>query len=85
MSAVVIDLTSVEDQRDVVHRAVEALADGHLVVFPTETVYGMAASALAEDGVQRLLETKRRTKNHPFALAIKGAEDVLDYVPGIST
>ena len=32
MSAVVIDLASVEDQRDVVHRAVEALADGHLVV-----------------------------------------------------
>ena len=60
MSAAVIDLNNVEDQRDVVHRAVEALADGQLVVFPTETVYGVAASALHEEAVQRLLEAKGR-------------------------
>ncbi len=43
MSAVVIDLQDVEDQRDVIHRAVQALAEGQLVAFPTETVYGVAA------------------------------------------
>ena len=53
MSAAVIDLANVEDQRDVVHRAVEALAEGKLVAFPTETVYGVAASALNEEAVQR--------------------------------
>ena len=55
MSAAVIDLGNVDDQRDVVHRAVEALAEGQLVVFPTETVYGLAASALNEDAVNRLM------------------------------
>ncbi len=84
MSAVVIDLANVEDQRDVVHRAVEALADGQLVVFPTETVYGVAASALNEEAVRRLLEVKGRGPNHPLTLAIKSAEDALDYVPEIS-
>ncbi len=84
MSAVVIDLASVEDQRDVVHRAVEALAEGQLVVFPTETVYGVAASALNEEAVHRLLEAKGRRQDHPLTLAIKSAEDALDYVPGIS-
>jgi tRNA threonylcarbamoyl adenosine modification protein (Sua5/YciO/YrdC/YwlC family) len=84
MSAAVIDLNTVEDHRDVVHRAVEALADGQLVVFPTETVYGVAASALSAEAVQRLLEAKGRRSQHPVTLAIKSAEDALDYVPRIS-
>ncbi|NLX56461.1 MAG: threonylcarbamoyl-AMP synthase [Planctomycetaceae bacterium] len=85
MSAAVIDLKNVEDQRDVVHRAVEALVDGQLVVFPTETVYGVAASALHEGAIQRLLEAKGRDARHPMTLAIKSAEDAWDYVPRIST
>ncbi len=85
MSAAVIDLKNVEDQRDVVHRAVEALVDGQLVVFPTETVYGVAASALHEGAIQRLLEAKGRGAQHPVTLAIKSAEDAWDYVPRIST
>ena len=47
MAPVVIDLKKAEDPRDVVHRAVAALADGKLVALPTETVYGVAASALS--------------------------------------
>ena len=41
MPLALIDLRRAEDLRDVVHRAVEALAEGKLVVFPTETVYGV--------------------------------------------
>ncbi|MFO7903219.1 MAG: L-threonylcarbamoyladenylate synthase [Planctomycetota bacterium] len=84
MSAAVINLTNVEDQRDVVHLAVEALAAGKLVAFPTETVYGVAASALSEKGVQALLEAKGRASNQPLTLAIKSAEEALDYVPAMS-
>lgn len=84
MSAAVIDLANVEDQRDVIHRAVEALAAGKLVAFPTETVYGVAASALSEEAVRALLEAKGRGQNQPLTLAIKSAEDALDYVPAIS-
>ncbi|MHB0957335.1 MAG: L-threonylcarbamoyladenylate synthase [Pirellulaceae bacterium] len=84
MSAAVIDLNNVEDQRDVVHRAVEALAEGKLVVFPTETVYGIAASALHEEAVQQLLAAKGRRDNQPLTLAIKSFEDAWDYAPRIS-
>jgi protein-tyrosine phosphatase len=84
MSAAVIDLNNVEDQRDAVHRAVEALAEGQLVVFPTETVYGLAASALHAPAVQRLLEAKGRRTGQPITLAIKSADDALDYVPRLS-
>ena len=81
MPPVVIDLRSAEDWRDVVHRAVQALAEGGLVAFPTETVYGLAASALDEEAVCRLLAVKDRTAVKPLTLAIKSADEARDYAP----
>ena len=84
MAPLVIDIRSADDSRDVVHRAVQALAEGKLVGLPTETVYGLAASALSESAVARVLATKGRAKGNPLALAIRSADDVLDYVPDLS-
>ncbi len=81
MPPAVIDLRSAEDWRDVVHRAVQALVEGGVVAFPTETVYGLAASALDEDAVGRLLASKDRTAVKPLTLAIKSADEARDYVP----
>ncbi len=83
MSPAVIDLRGSEDPRDGIHRAVAALAAGKLVAIPTETVYGLAASALSLEAVEKLLRVKRR-EGKPLALAIKSADDALDYVPSMS-
>jgi tRNA threonylcarbamoyl adenosine modification protein (Sua5/YciO/YrdC/YwlC family) len=84
MPAVVIDIRKADDTRDVVHRAVEALAGGQLVAFPTETVYGLAACARHPSAVDRLVAAKGRATGHPMALAVKSATDALDYVPNMS-
>ncbi|MFV2067759.1 MAG: L-threonylcarbamoyladenylate synthase [Pirellulales bacterium] len=81
MASLLIDIRRAEDLRDVIHRAVQALAEGKLVAFPTETVYGLAASALHPDGVARLFEAKGRQNGHPLALGIKSADEALDYAP----
>ncbi len=83
MPPVVINLRKTEDSRDVVHRAVQTLAEGKLVVFPTETVYGLAASARRADGVRRIFEAKGRSHHAPLALAIRSVEDALDYAPSL--
>ncbi len=83
MRSFVIDLKNAEDHRDVVHQAVEALSSGKIVALPTETVYGIAASALDSKAVERLGKIKGRPPDKPFAFAIKSLEDALDYVPDI--
>ena len=85
MPAVIIDLKSEEDRRDVVHRAVEALSAGKVIAIPTETVYGLAASALHPQAVERLFEIKGRSKDTPLAYAVKSLDEALDYVPDMST
>ena len=84
MPPVVIDVRSAEDLRDVVHRAVQALAEGKLVALPTETVYGLAASALHPAAINRLLNVKGRSPGHALTLAVKSSDDAIDFVPNLS-
>ncbi|MCC7085119.1 MAG: threonylcarbamoyl-AMP synthase [Pirellulales bacterium] len=81
----VIDLRNADDARDCIHRAVQALCEGKLVVLPTETVYAVVASALDEAAVARLLEVKRRLPGQPpLTLAIKSADEAFDFVPDMT-
>ena len=84
MPPVVIDVRNTDDARDAIHRAVQTLAEGDLAVFPTETVYGVVASARNALAVERLLDAKSRSEGHPLTLAIKSADDALDYVPAMN-
>jgi protein-tyrosine phosphatase len=60
------------------------LVEGKIVAFPTETVYGLATSALCETAVERLIQVKGRQPGQPLTLAVKSADEALDYVPDVS-
>ncbi|MER3558432.1 MAG: hypothetical protein C4336_02425 [Armatimonadota bacterium] len=45
-----------EQIQHAIQQASEVLAQGGLVIFPTETVYGLAADALSEGAVRRVWE-----------------------------
>jgi len=45
--------------------AVQALRDGELVAFPTETVYGLGANAQNPAAVRKIFEAKGRPTTHP--------------------
>jgi protein-tyrosine phosphatase len=81
MSPLVIDVRQTDDPRDVIHRAVQALVEGKLVAFPSETVYILAASALNQSAVQRLATIRKPEPNEPLTLAIRSTDDALDFAP----
>ena len=55
---------------DEIKRAANALRDGHLVAFPTETVYGLGADAINEKAVSRIYSVKGRPIDHPLIVHI---------------
>lgn len=57
-------------------RAAEILRDGGLVVFPTETVYGLGANALDPRAVHRIFEAKGRPADNPLIVHIADAADL---------
>ncbi len=56
--------------RRVLKEAAKAIRDGKLVVFPTETVYGIAASLESPSALRRLCRIKKRPRNKPFTVHI---------------
>jgi len=85
MPPMVIDLRRTEDARDVVHRAVQALAEGRAVAFPTETDYVVAASARVPAALEKLLPLAPERGGEPrLALALKSADEALDWAPRIT-
>jgi protein-tyrosine phosphatase len=67
------------DMEAAVCKTVDALRAGKIVVLPTETVYGLAARAYDGQAVQRLIQLKGRSENHPFALAFGSVESISDF------
>jgi len=46
--------------------ATKAINDGAIVVFPTDTVYGLGCNPYNHDAVQSIYEIKKRKKTKPF-------------------
>jgi L-threonylcarbamoyladenylate synthase len=55
---------------DSLQRAANSLIQGHLVAFPTETVYGLGADASNKQAVARIYEVKGRPADHPLIVHI---------------
>jgi L-threonylcarbamoyladenylate synthase len=71
---------------DTISNAAQALTNGHLVAFPTETVYGLGADATNEKAVSRIYSVKGRPVGHPLIVHIstinkleQWAKDIPDY------
>lgn len=60
--------------------AVAALRRGDLVVYPTETVYGLGADATDPEAVARVFEAKDRARENPVSMALPEVGAAPDYV-----
>ncbi|RLM77780.1 threonylcarbamoyl-AMP synthase, partial [Halobellus sp. Atlit-38R] len=61
-------------------RAAAAAVDrGDLVVYPTETVYGLGADALDPEAVERIFDLKGRDRSNPLSLGVASVDDALRY------
>jgi L-threonylcarbamoyladenylate synthase len=64
---------------DVLDRAAGAVADGELVVYPTETVYGLGGDALDAAAVERVFDAKGRSRENPVSLGVPSVEAAQAY------
>ena len=69
--------------QDEIKRAANALVDGHLVAFPTETVYGLGADAANEKAVSRIYSVKGRPIGHPLIVHISSIDQLKNWAKNI--
>ena len=68
-----------------IHRAAECVLSGGVVAFPTETLYGLAADALSDAALQRLLQIKRREPSHNIPILVSDQSMLACVISGASS
>jgi L-threonylcarbamoyladenylate synthase len=71
------------DSSEGIARAAAAIRSGLLVAFPTETVYGLGASALDAAAARRIFEAKGRPATNPVIVHIASSADLASVVTEI--
>ena len=64
--------------------AAQSIAQGNLVAFPTETVYGLGADATNESAVAKIYKAKGRPADHPLIVHIASIDAMGDWAEDIS-
>jgi L-threonylcarbamoyladenylate synthase len=59
---------------DPIGQAVRVLQRDGLVVYPTDTVYGLGADAFSDDAIRRVYDAKQRPLSQPISIAVADLE-----------
>lgn len=70
MRTLIYPINETEPEMDLLESAARILRSGGLVAFPTETVYGLGASALDAAAAGRIYEAKGRPSDNPLIVHI---------------
>lgn len=69
-----------EDRR----KAIRTLKKGGIVIFPTETAYGIGCRMDNKEAVKRLIKIRRREKEKPFLVLVSSLEMAKKYLQDLS-
>ena len=76
--------TSIDDfEEDMIHEAIEVLASGGVILYPTDTVYGLGANIFDNKAVRRVFDIKNRSYLKPLSVLV-GDVDAIDLVAKVS-
>jgi len=59
-----------------ISEAIAALRHGNLVVYPTDTLYGLAADIFNEDAVRKVFDIKKRPLDTPLPVAVSTVDEM---------
>ena len=72
-------ITDTTEYGDALDTAAEIILSGGLVVFPTETVYGLGGNGLLSDAAMKIYSAKGRPSDNPLIIHIAEPEDADKY------
>ncbi len=73
----IIDLN--DRYEEAIERTVSALKEGKLIIYPTDTVYGIGCDATNESAVNKLYKVKERNRDKPLSVLVGGLGQIIKY------
>ncbi len=71
-------------ERDDIERALEVLKRGGIIIYPTDTIWGIGCDATRAEAVARIYELKHRRDSKALICLIDSADNLCRWVEGVS-
>jgi len=72
--AIVLKVDPKYPDANTIERAVSLVETGRIIVYPTDTIYGVGTNALNSKAILKIFEVKRRPLDMPLPVAVDGIE-----------
>ncbi len=72
------------DHQVAISKAVNLLQNSDVVVFPTDTIYGIGASIASESGIKKIFEVKSRSPDQPLIIYVASFEQLQQVTQDVS-
>jgi tRNA threonylcarbamoyl adenosine modification protein (Sua5/YciO/YrdC/YwlC family) len=72
-------INSQNPQMRLIKKAAEVLRDGGVIIYPTDTVYGLGCDLFNKKGIEKIYDIKRRNKKQPFSFVCADLKDISRY------
>lgn len=72
-----------EVDEEIVHEAIKVLSKGGIILYPTDTVYGLGANIFDKNAVKRVFDIKKRSHLKPLSILVRDVESI-DLVAKVS-
>lgn len=78
-AAAVLSINGQNPQMRLIKKASDVLRDGGIIIYPTDTVYGMGCSLSNKKGIERIYEIKKRNKKRPLSFVCSDLKHISQY------
>jgi tRNA threonylcarbamoyl adenosine modification protein (Sua5/YciO/YrdC/YwlC family) len=74
-----LSINSQNPQMRLIKKAVEVLRKGGVIIYPTDTVYGLGCDLSNKKGIEKIYEIKRRNKKQPLSFLCSDLKHISQY------
>jgi L-threonylcarbamoyladenylate synthase len=73
-----------ELNEETLNKIADSIKDGKVIIFPTETVYGIGVNGFDEEAIKKIYEIKQRPYNKPISLLVNSFSMIEDVAESLS-
>ena len=74
-----LSINSQNPQPRLIKKAVEVLRQGGIIIYPTDTVYGLGCDLSNKKGIEKIYELKKRNKKKPLSFVCSDLKHISRY------
>lgn len=72
-------INSQNPQMRLIKKAADILRDGGIIIYPTDTVYGIGCDLSNKKGIEKIYELKRRNRKQPLSFVCSDLKHISEY------